>query len=135
MECHGSVDSAQSEPMCFVHQRGASPELQNEGQHNSVRVKGRGPQRCESGGPWTWCQGSAGTRQENGSTSSVDRSISAAAQRPLTTRHQARPTQRRKLREHSEEAHGSVITPSFGGDARKPRRELAGNNAEKLRPG
>ena len=46
----------------------------------------------------------------------------------LTTRHQARPTQRRKLREHSEEAHGSVITPSFGGDARKPRRELAGNN-------
>ena len=32
-------------------------------------------------------------------------------------------------------AHGSVVTPSFGGDARKPRRELAGNNAEKLRPG
>ena len=34
--------------MCLFISVG-EPELQNEGQHNSVRVKGRGPQRCESG--------------------------------------------------------------------------------------
>ena len=48
MECHGSVDRAKSEPMCLFISVG-DPELQNEGQHNSVRVKGRSPQRCESG--------------------------------------------------------------------------------------
>ena len=48
MECHGSVDSAKSEPVCLFISVG-EPELQDEGQHNYVRVKGRSSQRCESG--------------------------------------------------------------------------------------
>ena len=48
MECHGSVDSAKSELTCVIVSVG-EPQLQNEGQHSSVRVKGRSPQRCESG--------------------------------------------------------------------------------------
>ena len=79
MECHGSVDSAKSELMCVIISVG-EPELQNEGQHSSVRVKGRSPQRCESGDHGRGAKGFARTRQENGSTCSVDRSISAAAQ-------------------------------------------------------
>ena len=48
MECHGSVDSAKSELMCLFISVG-EPELQNEGQHNNVRVKGRSSQRGASG--------------------------------------------------------------------------------------